>query len=74
MAGVKRGRGKGNSPWGAAQGGGVGGKAGTEYLFFPLLKRLPFYLLLPRLTPASQAKVFVNQDLENSRRSSEFKV
>ena len=73
MAGVKRGRGKGNSPWGAAQGGG-GGEAGTEYLFFPLLKRLPLHLLLPRLTPASQAKFFVNQDLENSRRSSEFAV
>ena len=74
MAGVKRGRGKGNSPWGAAQGGGGGGEAGTEYLFFPLLKGLPFHLLLPRLTPASQAKVFVNQDLDNSRRSSEFTV
>ena len=49
-----------------------GGEAGTEYLFFPLLKRLPLHLLLPRLTPASQAKVFVNQDLDNSRTSFEF--
>ena len=71
MAGVKRGREKGYSPWGARkEGSGAGrGEAGTEYLFFP-----PSQAPATPPSSSSQAKVFVNQDLDNSCRSSEFTV